>query len=274
MTARARRSRARRPRAVPNTLTGNISIHGGVAGLALGRPRDLLVYLPPGYEEADRRYPVLYVQDGQNVFNAATAFGGQEWRLDEAAEALIWAGEIPPLIIVGIPNAGLHRVDEYTPTRDARRRAGGQADAYGHLVLDEVKPYVDRTFRTQRGREGVAVLGSSMGGLVSLYLALSRAHAIGTALVMSPSVWWDRRVILGQARTFRSERRPRVWLDVGTLEGRCALRDVRALRTALISGGWEDGVDLIYTEYDGAEHTEAHWGARVGHALRWVFLRA
>jgi predicted alpha/beta superfamily hydrolase len=241
-----------------------------VAGLALGRPRDLLVYLPPGYGEGERRYPVVYAQDGQNLFDAATAFGGQEWELDETAELLVRAGAIPPVIVVGIPNAGLRRIDEYAPTRDARRRAGGQAGAYGHLLLHEVKPFVDRTFRTEPEPHGVCVLGSSMGALVSLFLALRHPHAIGAAVVMSPSVWWDRRVILDVVRAFRGHVRPRVWLDVGTREGRTTTRDVRALRTVLVEGGWRAPRELAYAEYQGARHNESAWGARVGHALRWL----
>ena len=256
-----------------HTLTGNIRLHRAFPSSVLGRSRDVLVYLPPDYDtEAGRRYPVFYVQDGQNLFDGATAFvHGQEWELDETAERLIRAGEITPLIIVAIHHGAERRVDEFAPTQDRRRRAGGSADLYGRMITEELKPFLDRTYRTRPGPSDTAIGGSSMGGLVSLHLALTRPDVFGRAAAMSPAVWWGGRAVVDTVR--RLERRPmlRLWLDIGTAEGRVALDDVRLLRDVLFERGWREGLDLSYQEAQDAGHTEAAWAARVDPMLRFLF---
>ena len=134
---------------------------------------DLLVYLPPRYKaERERRFPVLYMHDGQNLFDPETSFiRGKYWRMGETADALIEAGAIEPLIIVGIYNSGERRIDEYTPLQD-RRLGGGHADAYGRMLVEELKPFIDAQYRTLPGPETCGMGGSSLGGLVTLYLGL------------------------------------------------------------------------------------------------------
>ena len=123
--------------------------------------------MPPDYErDTHHRYPVLYMHDGQNLFDSSTAFGGNEWRLDDTAEELIERGAIEPLIIVGIYNTGEQRIHEYTPTADAKL-GGGKADLYGRMLVEEVRPFIDGTYRTLRGAENTGLGGSSLGGLVT-----------------------------------------------------------------------------------------------------------
>jgi predicted alpha/beta superfamily hydrolase len=239
--------------------------------------RGLTVYLPPGYEEnVDTRYPVLYLQDGQNLFDPARAFGGQPWRVAETATALIDAGRIQPLIIVGIDHMGNERANEYTPTHD-RRRGGGGADGYGAFLATEVKPLIDATYRTRNDAGDTAIGGSSLGGLVALYLALKLPQVFGKGAVMSPSVWWDRRAILRDVR--RATARPKLWVDMGTAESRGAgsarraLDDARLLRSGLVKAGWVEGSDLHYEEIEGGTHTERAWGDRFGRVLEWLFPR-
>src|SRR6201996_2309690 len=133
--------------------------------------RELIVYLPPIYATApQRRFPVLYMHDGQNLFDPATSFvPGNYWRMGETADGLIEAGAIEPLIIVGIDNSGEKRIYEYTPVKDSRLGGGG-ADTYGRMLVEELKPYIDRQYRTDTQRAGMG--GSSLGGLVTLYLGL------------------------------------------------------------------------------------------------------
>src|SRR5580765_6867881 len=116
----------------------------------LSTPRDIIVYLPPGYDSGDFACPVLYLQDGQNLFDPHTAFGGQDWRVDVTADELIRRCEIEPLIIVGIYNTGIRRVSEYTPTKDPRRHKGGKGDRYAKMMAYELKPFIDREYRTRR----------------------------------------------------------------------------------------------------------------------------
>ena len=232
--------------------------------------RDVVVWLPTGYE-AGGRYPVLYMHDGQNLFDPDTAFlKGQTWRLGETAADLTDANRIEPLIIVGINNSGPRRVQEYTPTRDVRL-GGGRAADYGRMIVEELKPFIDETYRTRGDAGSTAIGGSSLGGLVTLYLGLTYPRVFSKLAVLSPSVWWDRRAILKMVRQLRSKPPLRIWVDMGTAEGRRGLDDARLLKAALVGAGWEIGRDLYYGEYEGATHSEDAWAARVGPVLEWLF---
>jgi predicted alpha/beta superfamily hydrolase len=246
----------------------------------LEHDRDVLVWLPPGYPGVEddgptdamkHRYPVLYMHDGQNLFEPDTAFQkGEHWRVGETATRLIDEGLIDPPIIVGIYNTGDVRIDEYTPTKD-QKLGGGQADDYGRMIIEELKPLVDRTYRTRTDRDSTGIAGSSLGGLVSLHLAFTHPAVFGKVAALSPSVWWDRKAILKTVRQARSKPRSRVWVDMGTAEGRRGLDDARLLKAALVGLGFVDGVDLHYAEYEGATHSEQAWSERVGPMLEWLF---
>jgi predicted alpha/beta superfamily hydrolase len=237
----------------------------------LEHDRDVLVWLPAGYETSGDRYPVLYMHDGQNLFEPETAFlKGEHWRIGETASALIAAGRIAPLIVVGIYNTGEMRLDEYTPTAD-RTLGGGLAGDYGRMIIEELKPLVDGTYRTHTNRESTGIGGSSLGGLVSLHLAFNHPAVFGRVAALSPSVWWDRKAILKTIREVRSKPQSRVWVDMGTAEGRRGLDDARLLKAALVGLGFVEGVDLHYGEYEGATHSEQAWSERVGPMLEWLF---
>jgi len=233
--------------------------------------RDVLVWLPPGYRGGRRRFPVLYMHDGQNLFDPETAYQkGQHWRVGETATELIEAGRIEPLIIVGIDNTGPSRINEYTPTKD-KKLGGGRAKAYGRLIVEELKPLIDATYRTRPDAANTGLGGSSLGALVTLHLGYRHRSTFSRLAVHSPSVWWDRRVIL---RTIRRERpRPpfKLWVDMGTDEGKRGLDDARMLKAALVGSGYVEGTDLHYAEYEGATHSEASWAERVGPMLEWLF---
>lgn len=242
-----------------HTLTGTFRAHQGLRSRFLASEHDLIVYLPPGYDEdRERRYPVLYMQDGQNLFDEATSFSG-EWHLDEAAEAMITAGQVAPLIIVGIYNAGAYRIDEYTPTRDSAKKAGGKADQYGRMLVEELKPFIDGEYRTLPEARDTGIGGSSLGGLVSLYLALKYSGIFWNVAVVSPSVWWDNRFIVRRVRALGAALPLRIWLSAGTAEGDGTLAGARRVRDALIAKGWKQGEKLHYGEIDGAGHTESAW---------------
>jgi predicted alpha/beta superfamily hydrolase len=220
----------------------------------------------------DRRYPVLYLHDGQNLFEGATAFvPGQDWRVDDTAQDLTLAGAIEPLIIVGVYNTGEHRVDEYTPTRDRRHKAGGHADLYGRMLTEELKPFIDRTYRTLTDPANTGLGGSSLGGLATLHLGLQHPDVYGKLAVLSPSVWWDNRVILKLVRMTDPKPRLSIWLDIGTGEGGRTVRDARALRDEMTRAGWVLGADLQYCEIPDAGHNEAAWASRVGPFLQYLF---
>jgi predicted alpha/beta superfamily hydrolase len=254
-----------------HTLTGDIRTHEGFHSRFLEHDRTVTVYLPPGYEaDRGRRYPVLYLHDGQNVFDRATSVG-EEWRVDETAQEMIEAGTIEPLIAVGIWNTGVHRIDEYAPTPREDKGGGGKADLYGRMLVQELKPFIDRTYRTLPGAANTAMGGSSLGGLLTMHLGLRFPLAFSKIAVLSPSVWWDDRVILREVEALPAKLAQRIWLDAGDREGADVIPDARALRDALVAKGWTEGQDLAYLEAEGGEHNEASWAARVGAVLQFLF---
>ncbi len=233
---------------------------------------DFVVYVPPTYPvEPERLFPVLFMQDGQNLFDPETSFiRGKYWRLGETADALIQAGEIEPLVIVGIYNTGEHRINEYTPVQD-RRLGGGQAGAYGQMLVEELRLFVGHKYRVLISGANCGVGGSSLGGLVSMYLGLRYPEVFGKLAIMSPSVWWHGGAILKTVSHMRHKTGQRIWLDIGSNEGRRALPDVRMLKTALEEKGWREGKDLGYLEAEGAEHSEWAWAERVAPMLKFLF---
>ena len=238
----------------------------------LPRTRDLIVYLPPDYEHSSQsHYPVLYLQDGQNLFDGSTSFiPGMDWQVKDTADQLIAQGAIRPLIIVGIYNTGKWRLGEYTPSRD-KKMGGGKADRYGQMLLEEIKPFVESQYRTLSGPANTGLGGSSLGGLLAIYLGLRFPQVFGKLAVLSPSVWWNRGWILNFASRVALPGRPRIWLDVGTKEGGRSAENVRRLCSVLVEKGWREGRDLRFEVISGAEHNEAAWAQRVGPFLRFLF---
>lgn len=253
-------------------LKSRLIKHQQFASRLVEEKHDFIVYLPPMYAaEPDRAYPVLFMQDGQNLFDPETSFQkGNYWRMGETSDALINAGEIEPLLIVGIYNAGEARLDEYTPVED-RRLGGGQADTYGQMLVQELLPFVAQNYRTRSGPPNCAMGGSSLGGLASLYLGIRYPQVFGKLAVMSPSVWWHGRAILKTVARLPEYTGQRIWLDIGTKESARALPDVRALKLALERKGWNTGDNLGYLEMEGAYHTESAWAERVAPMLKFLF---
>ena len=249
-------------------MTGDFETHRAFPSKFLPTPRDLIVYLPPGYRDGTQRYPVFYMHDGQNLFDPATAFAGNEWHVDEVAAELIAAGKIEPLIIVGIYNTGRERTQEYTSG------LGDKPPLYAQLVVEEVKPFIDTHYRTLAAPDDTGLGGSSLGGLVSIAMGLRYPGVFGKLAIVSPSVWWDNRVILRELAGFRGPERPRIWLDIGTAEGNTPAKtvdDTRMLRDALIEKGWKPEANLHYFEAEGAGHNEKAWSQRIGPILQYLF---
>lgn len=241
--------------------------------------RFLRMWLPPGYDDlrnAGRRYPVLYLNDGQNLFESSTAFTGVEWGVDESADRLIREGAVPPMIIVGMDNTGKDRLREYMPHRSMHPlMLRVQGRYYPDFLMKEVMPFVERTYRVASGPENTGLGGSSLGALIALYTATVRPGVIGRLLLESPSLWASNRQAIKESRVVRVWPE-RIFLAAGTAEtenaerSRTVVDDVRELaaiiRRAVLS---ERRLRLVIGE--GAGHDESAWAARFPEALRFLF---
>lgn len=238
--------------------------------------RDVTVYLPPDYDEDARRaYPLLILQDGQNLFDPETSYvRGQTWRVAETADEAIEAAEVEPLVIAGVANGGERRLAEYTPSRDWKM-GGGEARRYGEMLMRELLPFLHSQYRVRSEREHIGIGGSSLGGLVSLWMGLEHPETFGKLAVLSPSVWWNHKYIVSYVNERAPElrERPRIWLDVGDAEGRCTVGDVELLESRLKAKGWREGADLHFERVPGGKHDEASWAERVRPMLKFLFPR-
>jgi predicted alpha/beta superfamily hydrolase len=267
-----------------HTIVGSLKALDGVYSPQLHNRRRLYVYLPPSYATGDQRYPVIYMHDGQNLFDQSLSYAG-EWQVDETMERLAGAGF--EAIVVGVPNMGPRRIDEYSHTRDRRLRKGGRGEWYISFLADTVKPLIDADFRTLPGHEHTGLLGSSMGGLISLYGFFRRPEVFGFAGAMSPSLWFAQEAIFPfvEHAPFHSGK---IYLDIGTHEGldpRALSRSAhkytsryvataRRMHDLLASKGYAPGVSLRYDEEEEAVHSEAAWARRLPEALRWLLADA
>jgi enterochelin esterase-like enzyme len=248
--------------------------HAGFRSRILRASRDVTVYLPPGYEEGTQRdYPLMIMHDGQNLFDPETSFvRGHTWRIAEAADEGIAAGEVEPVIIAGVANGGEKRLAEYTPSRDWKM-GGGDAGKYGEMLTRELLPFLRSEYRVRSAAEQTGIGGSSLGGLVSLWLGLRYPDTFGRLAVMSPSVWWNHKYIVSYVNDTAPElkRRPKIWLDVGDAEGRRTLADAELLAARLKLHGWREDADLHFERAAGGKHDEDSWAMRVGPMLRFLY---
>jgi predicted alpha/beta superfamily hydrolase len=238
----------------------------------LPEERVISVYLPPQYAaEPGRRFPVFYLHDGQNLFDPTTSYiPGRTWRAGSTADKVNRAGTAEPVILVGIANTGLRRMAEYTPTRDPRM-GGGEGELYGRLLIEELKPLIDRAYRTLPAADSTALGGSSLGGLISLYLGFTHPEVFGRLAILSPSIWWDQRSILRVVSRTHPRPNLRIWLDIGTAEGARHVRDTEKLDQILLDRGWRHGVDLACSTIDGGVHDEDAWAKRFDQVLNFLF---
>ena len=234
--------------------------------------RGLWVYLPPTYvENTEARFGVLYMHDAQNLFSASTAFGGTEWKVDETMDAASEDGSIRETIVVGVENTSA-RIDELTPTADPGY-GGGKADQYIAMLVDEIKPMIDKDLRTVPSRELTGVMGSSLGGLVSAYAGVRRADVFGLVGEMSPSTWWDDKFIIGEVGTLATKpSKPlRIYVDSGDSgQSNDDVVNTTALAAKYRAIGYSDNKDLKHVVKSGAQHSESYWAQRLPEALHFL----
>ena len=253
--------------------SGELVLHNEFRSGHLPGERKVLVYVPPEYlAQPLRRFPVLYLHDGQNLFNHPGADGSAErWSCEITLNALLGDGSVEPVIIVGIWNAGHERIEEYAPTRNERLGAGGKLVHHCEMIVRELKPFIDCQYRTLSGAANTGLGGSSLGALASLYMGISNSPMFGKIVAISPSVWWDERMILRDVEALTHKLPLKIFLSAGTAEGRGVIPNARRLRATLVKKGWRPGADLEYLEAQGGRHNESSWGEVFAPALQFLF---
>jgi predicted alpha/beta superfamily hydrolase len=258
--------------------TGDLLIHEFRSRI-FRNTRFLRVWLPPGYDDPanqGRRYPIFYLNDGQNLFEPSTAFAGVDWQADEAADRLIREGAVAPLIVVGIDNTGKDRIREYMPHRSLHpMMLRVQGARYPDFLTKEVMPFIGRNYRAASGPENTGLGGSSLGALIALYTAITRPGLVGRLLLESPSLWASNRQTVRESRATKSWPE-RIFLATGTAEAgrkdrdRSVVDDVRELAGVLRRAGLnEKRLRLVIDE--GASHNESAWARRFPEALAFLF---
>ncbi len=258
--------------------TGDLRLHKFRSRI-FRNTRFLRVWLPPGYDDPANQgnfYPVLYLNDGQNLFEAVSAFGGVEWQADETADRLIREGAVPPMIIVGIDNTGKERLREYMPHRSMHpMMLRVQGKYYPDFLIKEVMPFVERNYRVATRPEDTGFGGSSLGALIALHTAIVRPGVIGKLLLESPSLWVSNRQIIRDSRAVRIWP-DKIFLAAGTAEAgsversRKVVDDVRQLE-AIVRRAVLSEKRLRTVIKDGGTHSEAAWAERFPEALQFLF---
>jgi predicted alpha/beta superfamily hydrolase len=248
--------------------TGTVTTLGSIYSPQLNNNRSLRIYLPPSYyKNSAKRYPVLYMHDGQNLFSASTAFGGVEWGVDETINRLVGTGAMDEVIVVGIDNTS-GRISEYTPCCDAQY-GGGKIDQYESFIVNTVMPFINQSYRTLPGSNNTALMGSSLGGLASFYIARRNPAVFSKSGGMSSSFWWNNRAVINTVVAAVGKVPGKFYIDAGTNND--GLADTTAMRDAMLADGYVQGADLYYYAAQGASHNETSWAARVELPLKYLF---
>lgn len=254
-----------RERTFRGQITGKVEYHRQIQGQGI-LPRDLIVWLPPGYADSQQRHPVLYMHDGQNLVDPQTSAFGVDWEMDETCTRLMESNTIPPMIVVGIYNTR-HRTREYLP--------GPKGEAYAAFVIDEVKPLIDAKYRTLPDRMHTFTGGSSAGGLCAFRLVWEHAEVFSKALCMSPAFQMKRAdgtMAMDYVRTVQESKHPAespfFYLDNGGVGLEATLQPgIDAMLDALQQKGYSPGKDYVWVHDAEGRHHESAWAARLPEAL-------
>jgi len=251
------------------TATENVSILDNNFNIPqLNRTRRVWVYLPLDYDTSNKSYPVLYMQDGQNLFDANTSFLG-EWEVDESINELFDAGD-EGVIVIGIDNGGGHRIDEYSPWIHPQY-GGGEGEEYVNFIVETLKPYVDDNFRTKPDRLNTGIMGSSLGGLISFYAAIEHQDVFSKAGIFSPSFWFSDEVYTHVETTGKLYDMD-IYMLGGEQESEHLIQDMNAMVTTLNNAGFEESEIKMVTHQDG-QHSEWYWRREFPNAYLWLFNR-
>lgn len=270
----------RQPLPVQTHLVGDIRVHKQFYSRYLEFERDIIVYLPPSYKsQPHRRYPVLYMHDGNNVMDPRTSFAGVAWEVNNTVERLVRENLMDEIIVVGVYNTPA-RMYEYTWTQmviDGTVPQGGHGKKYARFLAKELKSFVDKSYRTLSDRQNTAIMGSSLGGLINFYIGRHYYDVFGKIAMMSPSFWWGNGIVYKHIQNYT--RNLKIWMDMGVFEcgadqpdaNSQTLRMTRRMRDLFLHLGYREDVDFRYFEDPHGHHNEYSWARRLHRPLLFFF---
>lgn len=257
------------PKAVVHSISGNVKILSDRFSIPqLHTTRRIWIYLPPDYKTSSKRYPVIYMQDGQNLFDNATSYSG-EWGVDESMQNFAQKHQFEA-IVVGIDNGGAERLDEYSPFENDKYKKGGEGNRYLEFMVKTLKPFIDKTYRTLPQAKNTAIIGSSMGGLISFFGGMNYPKIFGKVGIFSPSFWFvgkHLKPFLNQNR--RDLKHSRFYFVAGAHEGDYMPEKIKLVADSLKKHIPESQIHVKIDE-DGT-HSESYWRREFSGAIRWLF---
>ena len=260
-----------KPEKINQTSSWNVSLlHEEFYIPQLNRYRKIWIYLPPDYKNSNKFYPVIYMHDGQNLFDQETAFSG-EWKIDETLNKLFEQGDYG-VIVIGIENGGEHRLDEYSLWKN-EQYGGGEGDLYIEFIQENLKPYIDENFRTKPQPESTAMIGSSMGGLISTYAGLKFPSTFGKIAAISPSYWFALEEISDYVLKSQQEFGDlKVYFGGSRNESESLESNILTIKNAwMIKGLKEENIQIKIDDYGG--HNEAYWAGEFEKIYTWLFIK-
>ena len=248
-----------------NSVSENVQIIDSVFFMPqLNRTRRIWIYLPKGYSESEDRYPVIYMHDGQNLFDSSTSFAG-EWKVDETVDKLIKNG-VKKAIIVAIDNGGKNRLDEYTPFAN-KEYGGGDGAKYMNFVVETLKPFIDNNYKTISDRDNTSLIGSSLGGLISFYGIMKYKSVFSKAVIMSPSFWFSNKIYY--IPSDRSKYPIKLFFIAGDSESDTMLPNIEKMVNKLEKMKYPKDSSKVEIIRDG-KHNEKLWGGEFANAYKWI----
>ena len=258
------------PKEKQHTTTSNVKILSENFKIPqLKTTRKIWIYLPENYNNSTKKYPVIYMHDGQNLFDNATSFSG-EWGVDETMNDLA-KNQNTEAIIIGIDNGGDARLDEYSPWQNNKYKKGGKGDLYLDFIVKTLKPYIDKNYRTLSQSQNTAVIGSSMGGLISFYAGIKYPKTFGKVGIFSPAFWFaskDLNFYLNQNKNHLQN--SKFYFVAGQHEDETLPQEIEKIHQNLLRKNVKDNNIKIKIDEDG-KHTESYWQREFPLAIEWLF---
>ncbi|WP_417431351.1 alpha/beta hydrolase [Halpernia sp.] len=254
-----------------NTLSPNVKVLCENFSIPqLKTSRKIWIYLPPDYVTSGKKYPVVYMEDGQNLFNDATSFSG-EWKIDETLNVL-FSQHKTDAIVIGIENGGAERLNEYSPWKNAKY-GGGKGDLYTDFLANTLKPYVDKHYRTLKQPKYTALIGSSMGGLISFYAGVKYPNKFGKLGIFSPSFWFAPQDLTFYLRkNAKKLKNSKIYFYAGLKESEEMVSDIKKAEAELLKQGVSEKNIKTKFSKDGT-HSESYWSQEFGKAFEWLFAK-